>query len=298
MDIKSEGQILLDFHKLLYEQLIEIPENREMTYVEEIKKGIKVGKPRFKNPKYQWSKNLLVDLRDHLQNIWNFFDKYSYWFDDTLLPLLNTNERRVSKKSIIFLLEEDVWCTDEIYGKYLIEESQDGIIISYSRRERKMKQITLKSKEGSEIKKWICIDAIRQIRDQFDFLWDKLETEIQVCIDEIFHKQPKLTLKLNYLKDQLEKTITISEQWTEAGLLNLGRIIELWLLTSLGMKSASRYVDLIRETEIAGILDKHEAKLLRNIRTNYNNLKHKTYYKIETEDIKTMVESFSNLFHS
>ncbi len=117
MDIKSEGQILLDFHKLLYEQLIEIPENREMTYVEEIKKGIKVGKPRFKNPKYQWSKNLLVDLRDHLQNIWNFFDKYSYWFDDTLLPLLNTNERRVSKKSIIFLLEEDVWSTDEVYGE-------------------------------------------------------------------------------------------------------------------------------------------------------------------------------------
>ena len=119
-----------------------------------------------------------------------------------------------------------------------------------------------------------------------------------MCIDEIFHKQPRLTLKLNYLKDQLEKTINISEQWTEAGLLNLGRIIELWLLTSLGMKNASRYVDLIRETEIAGILDKHEAKLLRNIRTNYNNLKHKTYYKIETEDIKTMVESFSNLFHS
>jgi len=50
MDIKSEGQVLLDFHKLLYEQLIEIPENREMTYVEEIKKGIKVGNPVLKIP--------------------------------------------------------------------------------------------------------------------------------------------------------------------------------------------------------------------------------------------------------
>ena len=69
MDIKLEGETLLENHKKLYDQLVEIPENREMTYVEEIKEGVKVGKPRFKNPKYQRSKNLLVDLRDHLQNI-------------------------------------------------------------------------------------------------------------------------------------------------------------------------------------------------------------------------------------
>lgn len=144
MDIKSEGQALLENHKKLYEQLIEIPEKREMIYIEEIEESVKVGKPRFKKPLYQWSKSLLVEVRDHLQDIRNFFDNYSYWFDDTLIPLLDTNERRVSKKSIIFLLEEDVWCTDEVYGKYLIEESQDGIIISYSRRKRKINQITLK----------------------------------------------------------------------------------------------------------------------------------------------------------
>ena len=61
---------------------------------------------------------------------------------------------------------------------------------------------------------------------------------------------------------------TISEQWAEAGLLDLGRIIELWLLTSLGKKSATRYVDITRKAQIAEILDKHEAKLLRNIRTS------------------------------
>ena len=144
MDIKLEGKTLLDNHNMLYEQLIKIPEKREIIYIEEMEGGVKVGKPRFKNPKYQWSMSLLVDVRDQLQNIWNFFDRYSYWFDDTLIPLLNTDERRMSKKSIIFLLEEDVWRTDEVYGKYLIEESQNGIIISYSRRERKMKQITLK----------------------------------------------------------------------------------------------------------------------------------------------------------
>lgn len=114
----------------------------------------------------------------------------------------------------------------------------------------------------------------------------------------MFHTQPKLALKPEYLKNQFEKTISISEHWAEAGLLNSGRIIELWLLTNLGYESAPFCADLIREAEIAEILDKHEVKLLRNIRTNYNNLKHKAYYKIEPKVIKAMVESFSNLFNS
>ena len=298
MDIKSEGKTLLDNHKKLYEHLIEIPNKREMMYIEEMEGSIKIGKPRFKNPKYQWIPSLLVDMRDHLQNIWNFFSKYSFWFDYTLIPLLNRDERRISKKSILFLLEEDVWCTDEVYGKYLIEENKDDTTISYSRRDRKMNQITLKPQVDSEIEDWICNDAINQIKNQFKFLWGKLETEIQVCIDEMFHPQPKLTFKREYLKNQLEKTIIISGQWPEAGLLNLGRIIELWLLSSLGYESTPFYADLIREAEIAGIIDKHGVRLLRNIRTNYNNLKHKTYYRIETGDINTMVESFSNLFNS
>jgi len=268
-----------------------------------IRSKIKAGKvfnelEGFKNPKYQWSKNLLVDLRDHLQQIWNFFDKYSYWFDDTLIPLLDTNERRVSKKSIIFLLEEDVWSTDEVYGKYLIEKREDVISISYSRRDRKLQQITLKTTEKSDIEEWICKDAIQQIKTQFEFLCNKLETEIQACIEEIYHKPPKFTLEPDYLKEQLDKTIEISEKWAETGLLNLGRIMEHWLLNKLGIKSAPFYSDLIRDAEIAGLIDKNEVKLLRSIRSNYNGLKHKTYYKIDIEDVKLMVKSFSNLFKS
>ncbi|MFW9873472.1 MAG: hypothetical protein ACFFG0_10235 [Candidatus Thorarchaeota archaeon] len=298
MDIKSEGEALLEIHKKLRKELIEIPKNREMTFVEEIKEGGKIGKPRFKNPKYQLPKDLMINLRDHLQNIWNFFNKYSYWFDDTLMPLLHSDERRVSKKSIIFLLEEDVWSTDEVYGDYLIEEIKDSISISYSRRDRKLQQVILESKEESEIKEWICRDAIGQIQNQFEFLWTKLETEIQALIDEIFHKPPKFTLEPDYLKEQLDKTIEISEQWAEAGLLNLGRILEHWLLNKLGMKRAPFYSDLIRDAEIARLIDKNEEKLLRNIRSNYNNLKHKTYYKIDIEDIKLMVKNFSKLFES
>ena len=125
-----------------------------------------------------------------------------------------------------------------------------------------------------------------------------METEIQVCIEEFFHKPPKFTLKPDYLKEQLDKTIEITEQWAEAGLLNLGRIVEHWLLNKLGMKRAPFYSDLIRDAEIAGLIDKNEVKLLRNIRSNYNGLKHKTYYKIDIEEIKLMIKHFSNLFKS
>jgi len=114
----------------------------------------------------------------------------------------------------------------------------------------------------------------------------------------MFHTQPKLSLKPDYLKNQLEKTISISEQWAEAGLLNLGRIIELWLLTSLGYECAPFYADLIREAEIAEILDKHGVRLLKKVRTNCNNLKHNINAKIEPEEIIAMVKSFSNLFNS
>jgi hypothetical protein len=100
------------------------------------------------------------------------------------------------------------------------------------------------------------------------------------------------------LSKKLDKTIEISEQWAEAGLLNLGRILEHWLLNKLGMKSAPLFFDFIREAEIADLIDKNEVKLLRNIRTNYNNLKHKTYYKIDMEDIKLMIKNLSNLFKS
>ena len=62
------------------------------------------------------------------------------------------------------------------------------------------------------------------------------------------------------------------------------------------MKNAPIFFDIIREAEISGQINKNEEKLLRNIRTNYNNLKHKTYYKIDIDKIKLMIKSFTNLF--
>lgn len=297
MNIRQEGQELLKVHSYLREQLIKIPEKRDMEYNEEVENGKRLGKPRFRQPLYDWSEELLTNLRNHLQNIWNFFDQQSYWLDSTIMPLIAYVDRRVSKKSIIFLLENDVWSTDEVYGKYLIEKSRDETIISYFRREQKIRQFKLPILSDSEIKSWICIDAVNQIKGQFDFLWSKLETEISACIDEIFHRKPKLTITSDYLELQLQKTKNISEEWPEAALLSLGRILELWLLISLGRKKKgySPFADFIRDAELVGLIEKPERKLLSKIWRAYNNLKHKTYFKVEKKFVISLIEEFSNL---
>lgn len=296
MTIEQEGQELLKVHSYLREQLIEIPDKREMEYQEEKEDGERIGKPRFKQSQYDWSEELLTNLRDHLQDIWNFFNQYSYWFDNTIIPLIASEERRMSKKSIIFLLENDVWSTDEVYGKYLIEKRRDGMVISYFRRAQKIRQYKLPTMNDTEVKSWICNNAVNQIKSQFDFLWNKLETEINACIEEIYHRKPKLTITSGYLQTQLQKTKNISKEWPEAALLSLGRIIELWLLISLGRKKKgySPFSDIIRDAELVGLVGKYEGKLLRKIWRIYNNLKHKTYYKVEKQLVIDLIEEFSS----
>ncbi|MGQ4876299.1 MAG: hypothetical protein ACP6IY_19735 [Promethearchaeia archaeon] len=293
-DIKIEGRKLLEEHHSLFKELIEIPDKREITYREEIRPIGKIGKPRFKNPKYNWEKNLFIKLRNHLQNIWNFFEKYSYWFDDTIIPLLHTDKRRISKKSIIFLLENDIWNTDEVYGDYLIEKKNNIILISYFRRGQRIKQFKLKNQDNTQIKNWICEDAKRQIKEQFRFLWDKLKNEIEACVEEIYHKKPRFIPDPNYLKRQLQKTMKIVDEFPEAALLSLGRIQEFYLLKILNLKCKPYGLDLIKRAR--DNLNKNDVKLLTEIKKNYDYLKHKTYYKIEPKKIKQLLENFSKLF--
>ena len=78
----------------------------------------------------------------------------------------------------------------------------------------------------------------------------------------------------------------------------LGRISEIWLLLSLGKKQRRRHPqeDLIRSAEVAGIVNKKEAKILEKIRRNYNDLKHKTFYKTDKVLIKNFFNDFSRIF--
>ena len=292
MNIQEEGNKILNEHAELYKKLIQIPTKREIEYREEIENGKLIGKPRFKQREYEWSLDLLKDLHNHLQNIFIFFEKYYFWYDDILIPLIDKRFRRNSKKSIIFLLEQDIYATDEIYGDYLIEKIKNKTVLSYHRRDKKIRQFKINTTNSEEIKKWICRNAIYQIQEQFKFLWNRLKTEIKVCMEEFYHKKRETVLSLQYLKEQVHKVNEILNVWPEAALLNIGRIIELWLKNELEYRSLEKFDDIIRFAEVDGLISKQERKLLSLIRKNYNDIKHNLYYKVDKAVISKLISDF------
>jgi len=298
MGIKEDGEELLRNHAILFKKLIKIPEIRSINYGEDLEDGRLIGKPRFKEKKHRWNEDLFIQLRNHLQNIWNFFEKYSYWFDDSIKKMINRDERRISKKSVIFLLENDVWETDEVYGDYLIEETDKNTQISYFRFEKKVQQFTLRKLTRESREKWIKKNAIEQIQNQFEYLWKKIENEILTCIEEEFHKRPDFQLTDKYLNEEVERVREVVKISSESGLLSLGRLQELWLLKALGLKESNLNGDLIVEAELKNIINKGESRLLRKIRNNYNKLKHTTTYNIEEYNIEELIDSFTHFLRN
>jgi len=295
-DIIETGNNLLKKHEKLFKKLIHNPETRELTFRIDIEDGLNIGKPRFKNRNYLWPDDLLTELRDHLEDVWNFFDTFSHWIDNSLISLLSYTKRSESKKSIIFLLEKDVWETAEVYGDYLIKKKEDHTVISYHRFDKKIKSFNIKMIEDLEIENWICKDAIKQIKEQFDYLWSKIENEIKTCIKEKYHKKPKLMISSNYLLEQLQRIKEIVEDWPEAALLNLGRICEMWLLILLDKESSGFDEDLLKLAERINVINKDEFKFLKKIRRNYNDLKHKRYYITDKSLIFSFINDLSKFF--
>jgi len=191
MTIEKEGQDLINKHQELYDRLFKIPEEREMIFRKKVKGKLKIGNPRFKEKEYEWPANLLKQLRNHLKDLWNYFERYSYWLDSSILILLDFRSRKTSKKSIMFLLEKDLWETDEVCGDYLIEKNiqKNMTIISYVRFNQSYHKFPLDTIDDKKIKDWIVEDAIKQIKEQFTFLWDKLEKEIKIVMTEKFKKK-------------------------------------------------------------------------------------------------------------
>jgi len=291
-EILEKGKLLLKQHEEIYSKLIQIPKDREMTYRIDTIENKKIGKPRFKNRYYPWPNDLIVKLRDHLEEIWVFFNTYSHWIDETIMPIIKYKNRRESNRSVIFLLETDVWETKEVFGDYLIEEFNQKTNISYYRFHNKFKTFKIPTVNSKDIEEWIKIDAISQILNQFEYLWVKIETEINSCIKEKYHKKSRLLLNSDYLQEQLIKTRNIVHDWPEAALLSLGRIIEMWLLIQLEKENNDYGNDLLKEAEINQIIKKSEFKFLSKIRRAYNDIKHKRFYKPNQESLKQYLSEF------
>lgn len=293
-----EEDKLLERHENLGEQLVKIPSLRIITYREDMEEGELIGKPRFDPPLYEWNPPLFASLRDHLQDIWNFFDRYSFWFDDDLKEILLINTRRLSKKSIIFLLERDIWETDEIYGGYLIDIKQRETKISYYPFYHKFKTFTFRDVDRTFRENWICKDAINQIQDQFRSLWKKLEIEIHTCQEESYHRP----IPIQLTDEDLDTKYKICEQLLslskEATLLMLGRLEEMWLLKAIGRTRVNKEEKLFSLAETEGVMDQSNKKLFLQIRSNYNQLKHITTYNIDNCNVKKLVSEFGQYLHT
>lgn len=292
MDLEDEVSQILKDHEKLRSQLIEIPKTRFLTYREDFTEDGIIGKPRFDPPIYLWDPELLTQLKNHLQRIWNLFARHSYWFDDNLKEILLQDRRRLSKKSVLFLLEHDVWETDKVYGAYLTENFKDKTEISYYRFYYKFKTFSFSKMDKKTREKWICNDAINQILKQFQLIWKLVENEILSCLAEEFlppipHKITDKYLFIQY--EMCQKLFSISK---EASLLILGRLEELYLLRAMKISRTPKNKYLLPLAELNGIIDKSNKRLFSQIRSNYNLLKHLTTYDINRCDVDNFIKQF------
>ena len=295
MSLKSIGEALVKEHNDLFFELIKIPEERNILFQIDGEKGHQIVKPRFDPPLYSWSPELFARFRSHLQRIKNFFDSFSYWFDDTIKPLISFDEGRSDKNSIIFLLEQDVDQTNVIYADYLIEKDQSRYAISYFRNEKKKHTFEPAITSQEHLETWICNNARRQIIDRFTFLWNYIQDEIEVCMKGDYNKLPDRIFTPKFIKEQNNIISTLIEDYPELALLNLGRISELYLLQLLQLNNKPYGLNLAWEARTKELLTNSQVKLFESIRKETNALKHQLYFAVNQEKITQLWKNFSSL---
>jgi len=289
------GNNLLLKHRELGKKLRQIPQQRKMNVNISTRDGLSIAKPRFNKRKYSWDASLLENLLNHLQEIWNFLQNYYYYFDEKVISFIHKDYRRSSKDSITFLLERDVWETDEVYGDYLVERKRDKIIVSYYRREERRKTFELSIMPDEELKKWIMEDAKNQIISAFNYKWGLLETEIDTCANGLHIREVSEPITDEELLYQASKIKELLKVDIIAAMLSLGRIAELWCVLLLNQKEKEIKQNLIQDLKEAKKIDEHQARLLNQIRIKYNSIKHKSDFRLKEEEVVSLYNAFCDL---
>lgn len=293
MSLKFEGESLLRDHNDLFFELIMIPEERVITFQIDEREGKQIGQPRFQPPIYPWPSDLLTRLHKHLLNIWKFFDTYSYWLDDTIKPIINYDDQNIDKRSVIFLLQNDLHLIDEVFSDYLIEKHLSQYTISYFRNDQKIKSFQPKINSKEKLEEWICLDARKQIIDQFSFLWNYVQTEIEICIREEYTRLPDELLTPNYITKQNRKIINVIDDYPELALLNLGKIAELFLIQLIGKEYSQKGTNLAWKAKYAGLITNQQVKVFESIRREFNALKYRLDYSVDQNKIIQLWKNFS-----
>lgn len=172
----------------IQEILLKIPEQRKLkcTFKQIEKNPAKfIYKPRFVLVHEAIAQNVKIELFKIIDDIHLHLKRYSTDNFVNLKDIIDTDPE--NKNSIIFLLENDVYKTDHVYGEYLVEIKEDYNEISYYRRDKKVLTLPVQPKT-TDLEDFVKNDAIKQIQTQFIKLWSVLENEIERCKNQYLSK--------------------------------------------------------------------------------------------------------------
>ncbi len=190
--------------KSLKISLREIPKSRELNNtIEEFQNNSPawIYKPRFKlkeSPIPQEIKTELIQIIDEINLYLRKSSPDNFNLLKDIIDLTSEN-----KNSIVFLLEKDVYQTNRVYGDYLVEKYQDYFEINYLRWNEKKKKLPNQAL-SIDLEKFIKEDALAQVQNRFEELWNVLENEIGRCENHYNSKKAlKNDIKLNLIKNLL-----------------------------------------------------------------------------------------------
>lgn len=165
----------------IHNELREIPTKRKLVVTKEesvIFPSSLVYKPRFRpifKKMNRKTRKILVSIFDRMSIILKPYSPNNFV---NLKDIIDTYKN--NKKTLIFLLENNTYKTDEVFGDYLVEAKQNFFEISYIRRKEKRKILPNQSL-NIDLNKIIKKDIILQIQNQFDSMWQMIEEEVERC---------------------------------------------------------------------------------------------------------------------
>lgn len=255
-----------------------------------------IYKPRFYPQIKLIDTSIKLDFIKLLEDINNYLKEYSPDNFKNIKQIFKGD--LYYKKSIIFLLENDVWATDEIYGDYLVEVFEYHYEIFYYRWNRKINQLDDQD-ILIQIDEFIMSDAIYQIQTQFDKLWELLEIEIEKSLKNFESLKDRYAgFKKNItLEDMLgegKKSLNINQFLS---IFYLGYVLEHSIRLKLNkMKEKVGLRWLIYLCKRNSIFIKSEAKICNKIKEIYNKTKHEVDYRVQPEILKQLYEEFNPIF--
>ncbi len=180
-DFQSNNSEIKGKLQEIHNELRDIPTKRKIVVTEEesmIFPSSFVYRPRF-SPSFKKinrkTRKILISLFDRMSILLKPYSTDNFVNLKDIIDIDKNN-----KKSLIFLLENNTFKTDEVYGDYLVETKQIFFEISYIRRNKKRKTIPNQSL-NVDLDEAIKNDIIFQIQNQFDSIWQIIEEEIERC---------------------------------------------------------------------------------------------------------------------